>query len=189
ATALVLDASLSMRYRLGPATLFDRARREALAALDRLGPDEPAAVGFCGGPSGFVGGGIGVPSFDRAAARRLLQGAQPTWLGSDMTGCLASAARALGESPVAGKRIIAFSDMAAHSIRLDAPPPLVPPPAAAGRTAPTAGIRPTVVLVDAAQGHELPNAAVIGTAVRPSAMLGPRGYEVVATVANFSPQA
>jgi aerotolerance regulator-like protein len=189
ATALVLDASLSMRYRPSSGTLFDRARREALAALDRLGPDEPAAVGFCAGPAGFVGGGIGTASFDRTSARRLLQGAQPTFLGSDMTGCLAAAARALGESPVPGKRIIAFSDLAAHSIRLDAPPPLVPPPAAPGKAAPAAGIKPTVVLVDAAQGRELPNAAIIGTAVRPSATLGPRGYEVVATVANFSAQA
>ena len=189
ATALVLDASLSMRYRHGSSTLFDRARREALAALDRLGPDEPAAVGLCAGPSGFTGSGMGAPSFDRTAARRILTAAQPTFLGSDMTGCLAAAARALGESPVAGKRIIAFSDLAAHSIRLDAPPPLVPPPAAAGKAALATGIRPTVVLVDAAQGQELPNAAIIGTSVRPSAMLGPRGYEVVATVANFSARA
>jgi hypothetical protein len=189
ATALVLDASLSMRYRPGSGTLFDRARREALAALDRLGPDEPATVGLCAGPSGFVGGGIGAPSFDRPSARRFLQDAQPTFLSSDMTGCLGSAARALGESPVAGKRIIAFSDLAAHSIRLDAPPPLVPPPSAPGKAAPQGGIRPTVVLVDVAQGRELPNAAIIGTAVRPSATLGPRGYEVVATVANYSGRA
>src|SRR5439155_21906619 len=137
-------------------------RAEGLAALDRLGPDEPATVGLCAGPAGFSGG-MGAPSFDRLAARRLLQSAQPTYLGSDMTGCLAAAAKALGESPVAGKRIIAFSDLAAHSIRLDAPPPLVPPPA--GSKSPAT--KPTIVLVDAAQGRELPNAAIIATAVRP----------------------
>src|SRR3989449_7082073 len=123
ATALVLDASLSMRYRMGSKTLFEKARSEALAALDRLGPDEPAAAGLCAGPAGFSGGGMAAPSFDRLAVRRLLQSAQPTYLMSDMTSCLAAAAKALGESPVAGKRIIAFSDLAAHSIRLDAPPP------------------------------------------------------------------
>lgn len=181
ATALVLDASLSMRYRLGARTLFDRARSEALAALDRLGPDEPATVGLCAGAGGFVAG-IGAPSFDRAAARRALQGAQPTGLPSDMTGCLAAAAKALGESPIPGKRIIAFSDLAAHSIRLDAPPPLVP-------SAQGPAVKPGVVLVDAARGAELPNAAVVATAIRPSAALGPRGYEVVATVANHSPKA
>ena len=187
ATALVLDASLSMRYRVGSRTLFEKARAEALAALDRLGPDEPATVGLCAGLAGFTAGGMSAPSFDRIAARRLLQSAQPTYLSSDMTGCLAAAAKALGESPVAGKRIIAFSDLAAHSIRLDAPPPLVPPPANA--PAGTRGIRPNVVLVDAARGQDLPNAAVVATAVRPSATLGPRGYEVVATIANQGGQA
>src|SRR5256885_7606223 len=128
ATALVLDASLSMRYRLGSRTLFEKARSEALAALDRLGPDEPATVGLCAGPAGFGAGGIGAPSFDRLAARRLLQSAQPTYLGTDLTACLAAAARALGESPLAGKRIIASTDPPAQAIRPDAPPPLVPPP-------------------------------------------------------------
>src|SRR3989449_7717395 len=123
ATALVLDASLSMRYRVASKTLFEKARSEALAALDRLGPDEPATAGLCAGPAGFAGGGLSAPSFDPLAVRRLLESAQATYLASDMTGCLAAAAKALGESPVAGKRIIAFSDLAAHSIRLDAPPP------------------------------------------------------------------
>ena len=186
ATALVLDASLSMRYRQGSKTLFEKARSEALAALDRLGPDEPAAVGLCAGAGGFASGGIGAPSFDRLAARRALQAAQPTYLSSDLTACLAAAAKALGESPVLGKRIIAFSDLAAHSIRLDAPPPLVPPPPNAPPSA--QGIRPNVVLVDAARGSDLPNVAVVATAVRPSASLGPRGYEVVATIANSGAQ-
>ena len=62
ATALVLDASLSMRYRVGTRTLFEKARAEALSALERLGPDEPAAVGLCAGPAGFAAGGMGAPS-------------------------------------------------------------------------------------------------------------------------------
>jgi hypothetical protein len=181
ATAFVLDASLSMRYRVGSRTLFETARAEALSALDALGPDEPATVGICAGPGGFAVAPA-APSFDRIAARRLLQSAQPTWLTSDLTACLDAAAKALGESPVAGKRILAFSDLAAHSIRLGAPPPLVPPPA--GSNAPP--IRPKVVLVDAARGSELPNAAIVSVAVRPAPTLGPRGYEIVATVANNS---
>ena len=177
ATVLVVDGSLSMRYRVGAQTLFQRARAEALAALDRLGPDEPASLALCAGPAGQVA----APSFDRAAVRRALQETQPSYGGSDLTACLAAAARALGESPLPGKQIIAFSDLAAHAIRLDAPPPLVPAP---GQQ--SGGTRPNVVLVDAAQGKELRNLAVIATAVRPAAQLGPRGYEVVATVANFS---
>jgi hypothetical protein len=189
ATALVLDASVSMRYHLGQTTLFARAKSEALLALDRLGPDEPATVGLCAGPGGSLAGPMAAPSFDRVAQRRLLQAAQPTYLESDLTSCLAQAARALGESPVAGKRIIAFGDLAAHSIRLDAPAPLVPPPAQPNGAAAQPAIRPSVVLVDAAEGKGLPNAAVIGIAVQPAPALGPRGYEVVATVANYSPAA
>ncbi|HEX9602545.1 MAG TPA: BatA domain-containing protein [Myxococcales bacterium] len=180
ATALVIDASLSMRYRRGSQTLFARARSEALAALERLGPDEPATVGLCAGNPAP----LAAPSFDRVAVRRLLEDARPTHLGSDLTGCMAAAARALGESPVAGKRIVAFTDLAAHSLRLDAPPPLVPPPP--GSPPGAQPIRPNVVLVDAAQGNELPNAAVVATAVQPAASIGARGYEVIATIANHS---
>ncbi len=180
ATALVIDASLSMRYRRGSQTLFARARSEALAALERLGPDEPATVGLCAGNPAP----LAAPSFDRVAVRRLLEDARPTHLGSDLTGCMAAAARALGESPVAGKRIVAFTDLAAHSLRLDAPPPLVPPPP--GSPPGTQPVRPNVVLVDAAQGNELPNAAVVATAVQPAASIGARGYEVIATIANHS---
>ena len=186
ATALVIDASLSMRYRRGSQTLFARAKSEAANALYRLAPEEPATVGFCAGPGGFPGGSIPPPGFDRAATRRQIESAQPTYLGSDLTSCLAAAARALGESPVAGKRIIAFTDLAAHSIRLDAPPPIVPAPEGSPPNA--APLRPNVVLVDAAQGYELPNTALVATAIQPAASLGARGYEVVATVANNSAQ-
>ena len=187
ATALVLDASLSMRYRIGEKTLFANARAEALAALDRLSPDEPALVGLCAGPEGFVTP-LGAPSFDRVAARNTLKDAEPGWSGSDLTTCLAQAARALGASTVPGKRIIAFTDLAAHSIRLDAPPPLVPPaPGAADQTP----VRPNVALIDAAaslfstSGEGLPNAAIIAVTAQPAPRLGPRGYEVVATIANY----
>jgi hypothetical protein len=88
---------------------------------------------------------------------------------------------------VSGKRIVAFTDLAAHSIRLDAPAPLVPPPA--GSPPGAAPIRPNVVLVDAARGDELPNVAVVSTAVQPAHSLGARGYEVVATIANFGSDA
>jgi len=186
ATALVIDASLSMRYRRGSQTLFARAKSEAANALSRLAPEEPATVGFCAGPGGFPGGSIAPPGFDRVATRRQIEAAQPTYLGSDLTACLAAAARALGESPVLGKRIIAFTDLAAHSIRLDAPPPIVPPPPGSPPNAPP--LRPNIVLVDAAQGHELPNTALVATAIQPAASLGARGYEVVATVANNSAQ-
>jgi hypothetical protein len=176
-----------MRYRIGDKTLFANARAEALAALDRLSPDEPAVVGVCAGPEGFVSA-VGAPSFDRAAAQRTLREATAGWGTSDLTTCLSQAARALGASTVPGKRIIAFTDLAAHSIRLDAPPPLVPPsPGAADQTP----VRPNVALIDAAAsvfsnaGEGLPNAAILAVTAAPAPRLGPRGYEVVATIANY----
>lgn len=179
ATALVLDASLSLRARDGSQTLFSRAKAEALAALERLQPEEPAVAVICAGPGGALGG-VAAPSFDRVAVRKTLEAAQPTFLGGDLSLCLAQGAQALGQSPVPGKRIMAFSDLAAHSLRLDAPPPLVPG-AKEGE-----GVRPAVVLVDAAQGREIGNAAIVALSVAPAPRLGPRGYEVQATVANFS---
>src|SRR5437870_10333756 len=53
ATALVVDASLSMRYRRGSQVLFARAKSEALAALDRPGPADP--------PTGTLGAGSPLP--------------------------------------------------------------------------------------------------------------------------------
>ncbi len=184
ATALVLDASLSMRYRMGGKTLFEKSRAEALAALERLTPEEPATAGLCAGPAGFGEGGLAAPSFDRAAVRRILTTAQPSEVASDMTACLDAAAHTLGESMVSGKRIFAFTDMSAHAFRLDAPPPLTPaPPSASGQAAP---IRPEIVLVDAAEGAELPNVAILSVSAAAAPRLGPRGYEVAATIGNFS---
>jgi hypothetical protein len=183
ATALVLDGSLSMRYRIGNKALFEKARAEALAALDRLSPEEPATVGLCAGSHGFADGVLAAPSFDRASARRFLQAAQPGFVGSDMTACLDLAARALSESVLPGKRIFAFTDLSGHAFRLDAPPPLVPPSPAAGEKA--QGVRPEVVLVDAAEGTELPNAAVLAVVASTAPRLGPRGYELAATIGNF----
>src|SRR5437870_13872668 len=74
ATALVVDASLSMRYRRGSQTLFSRARSEALAALDRLGPDEPATVAICAGNPAP----LPAPGVDRVAVRNVLEDAKPT---------------------------------------------------------------------------------------------------------------
>ncbi|MBS2023425.1 MAG: BatA and WFA domain-containing protein, partial [Deltaproteobacteria bacterium] len=185
ATALVLDASLSMRAHDGDQVLFESARAEALAALDHLMPEEPATAVICAGTQGAQGQ-IAAPSFDRVAVRRQLSQAQAGFVAGDLTACLTQAAKALAASPVPGKRIIAFSDLAAHGFRLSAPPPLVPasPEAPEGK-----GVRPNVVLVDATRQHELPNVSVTGVSVQPAPRLGPRGYEVSALISNFSTQA
>src|SRR4051794_11634181 len=47
ATVIVLDASMSMRWRSGSQSLFDRARSEAKSAARDLLPEEPGTVLIC----------------------------------------------------------------------------------------------------------------------------------------------
>jgi hypothetical protein len=49
ATAIVLDASASMSYRLRGRSLLDAARGDALESLAALGGDEPATALLCDG--------------------------------------------------------------------------------------------------------------------------------------------
>jgi hypothetical protein len=176
ATVIVLDGSGSMGWRRGGETLFELGRREALAALARLGSEEPVAALLCDGTPPRAA----APSFDRAAARQLLSEARATALHADLTACLAAAATALAEGrgqERLGRRIVVVTDLTAAAWRLDAPPPRVPGPD--GRP-----VRPEVEVVDAARGAALPNLAVTDLTAEPDAAVGPRGYRVTATVLN-----
>jgi len=175
ATAIVLDASGSMRYRLGGKALFERARSDALGALSDLTTEEPATVVVCGAEAPRAD----APGFDRAVLRRALEAAAPAATHSDLTACVAEAARVLGlEQAQAslGKRIVVATDLAASAWRLDAKPPTV--------DGPQGPVVPEVKVLDAARGAALPNAAVSGLGVVPDFSAGPRGYRVNAQVAN-----
>ena len=174
AVAIVLDASASMGYRLRGGALFDRARSDALEALDGLSGEEPATAVVCGGP--FLPAAP-APSFDKAAVRRALSEAELTAGHADMTACVAAAVRALSESgtgALLGKRVVVATDLTASAWRLDAPPPMV--------QTPQGPQRPEVTLLDAARGAELPNVALTELTAEPDAAVGPRGYRVTATV-------
>ncbi|HYQ80169.1 MAG TPA: BatA domain-containing protein [Anaeromyxobacteraceae bacterium] len=177
AVALVLDGSASMRYQLGGRPLFERARADLLEVLSGLRNDEPATALVCGGPAPPA---APPPGFDRAALRRLLREAEPGFGHSDLTACLAAAARALSEpaaGAVAGRRIAVATDLAASAWRLDAPAPMVRTPAGPAR--------PSVTLLDAARGAALPNLAVTALAAEPDPAVGPRGWRFTATLAHF----
>ena len=180
ATAIVLDASGSMRYRLDGRTLFERARADALGALAALSTDEPSTVVVCGGAPPAAE----PPGFDRAALRRALEHADAEAVHSDLTGCVTAAARALSDPKAPqglGRRIVVATDLAASAWRLDVPAPSIETPQ--GR------IRPSVSVLDAARGAPLPNAAVVGLEAEPDPAAGPRGYRITAQLANHGAQA
>jgi hypothetical protein len=173
--AIVLDASASMGYRLHGRALFDRAREDALGALDELGGEEPATAVVCGGPAPAAP----PPTFDKVAVRKALRDAELSHGHSDMSACVAAAVRALsgeGSGAALGKRIVAATDLTAAAWRLDAPAPML-------RTRDGAAVRPEVTIVDAARGEALPNVAVVDLAAEPDAAVGPRGYRITATLA------
>ena len=176
AVALVLDASASMRYQLGGRPLFERARADLLEVLSGLGSEEPATALVCGGPAPPA---APPPGFDRAALRRLLREAEPGFGHTDLSACLAAAARALSEpaAGAAGRRIAVATDLAASAWRLDGPAPMVRTPAGPAR--------PSVTLLDAARGAALPNLAVTALGAEPDPAVGPRGWRLTATLARF----
>jgi len=175
ATVIVLDASGSMRYRLDGRPLFERARADALGALQALSAEEPATAVICGSAPPFAE----PPSFDRAAVRRVLERAEAEAAHADLGACVNAAARALSTPEAqgaAGKRIVIATDLAASAWRLDVPPAAIETPQ--GRA------RPDVAVLDAARGAPLPNAAVLGLEAEPDPAAGPRGYRITAQLAN-----
>jgi hypothetical protein len=180
ATAIVLDASASMGYRLGGRALFERARADALGALAGLGTDEPVTAVVCGDDPPAAE----PPSFDRAAVRRALDAAELGAGHADLTACVAVAVQALSASEAQlglGKRLVIATDLTASAWRLDAPPPMV--------RSPTGPVRPEVTLLDAARGASLPNLAVTALEAEPDPAVGPRGFRFAATVSNWSGEA
>jgi len=178
ATAIVLDASLSMRWSDGT-SLFERGREEARDALSDLRPEEPATVLVCTGePSAPP-----PPGFDRGRLRALIDEAKPTYAAAELSRCLDIAARALEESPLEGKRLVVVSDLTVGALRLESPPPTVKGPKGEP-------VRPEVVLRDAADGKEsLPNHALVDLKVEPALQAGPRAFQFTFTVKNFGEEA
>jgi hypothetical protein len=178
ATAIVLDASLSMRYAADGESLFERGRDLARDALRDLGPDEPASVVLCaaGAPP------PGAPIFDRGRLRATLDEAKVTFQPADLNRCLEVAAASLEESPLPGKRLVVVSDFTANGLRLESPAPVVKGPDGEP-------VRPEVELRDAAAGQRLlPNRAIVELKVEPALQAGPRTFQFALTVRNFSPE-
>ncbi len=177
ATAVVLDASLSMRWTDGTSN-FERARDEAKQALRELAPEEPATLMWCDSHPAPPG----PPTFERQRLMARLDEVQPTFEPADLNKCLELAARALEDSPLPGKRLVVISDFATSSLRLEAAPPTV-------KGLKEEQIRPEVVLRDAAKSALLPNRALVDVKAEPALQVGPRAWQFTFTAKNFSTEA
>jgi hypothetical protein len=178
ATAVVLDASLSMRWGRD-SSLFERGRDEARDALKDLQADEPSTVLVCTSTPAAPP----PPGFDRARLRAIIDEAKPTFGTADLSRCMEMAARALEENPTPGKRLVLISDMTASAFRLEAPPPTVKDPT--GKL-----VRPEVVLRDVVSSRDvLPNHALVDLKIEPALQAGPRAFQFTFTVKNYGPEA
>ncbi len=178
ATAIILDASLSMRWSDGT-SLFERGRDEARDALKDLLAEEPATVLVCTESPAAPP----PPGFDRGRLRGLVDEAKPTYAAADLSRCMDLAARSLEENPMPAKRLVVVSDLTASSFRLEAPPPTVKGPTGAP-------VKPEVVLRDAAEGRDaLNNHAIVDLKVEPALQAGPRAFQFTFTVRNFGAEA
>jgi hypothetical protein len=175
ATVVVVDRGLAMRFVEGQ-SLFENARTEARSAITGLGPEDPVTVLPCGPdvtpPT--------APGLDRREARETLDRMVPAWSTADLGRCFEVAARALEESPTAGKRIVVVSAFTAGSLRLDAPLPTLRGPG-------DKRIRPEMVLRDVARGRKvLPNHFIADLRAEPAPQAGARSVQVSFTVRNVS---
>ena len=177
ATALVLDASFSMRYAQGKQTAFEVARSQALKTLDALSEAEPLTVVLCDGKQALSL----PPSYDKAFWRRYLQEARPGFLHATLNSCMETAMQLLQESPLEAKRLVVLSDFARHALHMSVAPPQV-------RDAQGEMRLPWVVLQPVYEGKEAPqNRALVSLEAESAG--GEAGlFHFVATVQNFGPR-
>ncbi|MFT3840350.1 MAG: BatA domain-containing protein [Myxococcaceae bacterium] len=178
ATSVVLDASMSMRFKPGSKSLFELGVSEAKSAVNELGADEPLNVVVCD-PHPLP---PGAPSFEKRRWMSALDDARASYGLSDLNRCLELAARSLEDSPLPGKRIVLVSDFTVPDLRLEAPAPIVTGPKGEP-------VKPEVVLRDVVpdtNAKVLPNRALVDMRAEPAPQLGPRAWQFTFTVRNGS---
>jgi len=174
ATALVLDASFSMRHTQGRQTAFEAARSQALKLLEELSEAEPVTVVLCDGTQKTP-----LPlSHDKTFWRRYLKEARPSFLFATLNSCMETAAQLLQDSPMEAKRLVVLSDFARHALHMSVAPPQL-------RGTDGEMYLPWVVLHSVHEGKEAPqNRALVSLEAEGA---GGEGGELdfTATVQNF----
>ncbi len=116
AMAVVLDDSMSMRAtlgasqagKLGESTRFERARDGARQLLASTREGDAVAVVLAGKPARVAL----AATAELAAARAVIDGAEPSDRGTDLDGAIALARGLLSEMPQVDKRVVVLSDLA-----------------------------------------------------------------------------
>ncbi|MCL2178241.1 MAG: BatA and WFA domain-containing protein [Proteobacteria bacterium] len=174
ATALVLDASFSMRYADGKQA-FEVAKSRALEVVEALSEAEAFTVVLCDGrhtPTPPL-------SHEKAFWRRYLQEARPSFLPAVLNNCMETAVQLLQQNPMEAKRLVVVSDFARHTLHMSVPPPQL-------RDANGDMRLPWVVLHAVHEGQKPPQNRALLSLEAEGAEEGGR-FAFVATVQNFGP--
>lgn len=173
ALVVVLDDSLSMQLRDDKGVaVFERARRMALAEIDRLRPGDAVAVVLTGAP---VRTPMAEMTFDASRAKRILENATPTFRRGDLPGAVRRAAEILEENPLPQQEIAVVTDLSEKPAS---------DPGGASAIARGVGLR----ILDASRGIQRANTAVIEVSVAPSPEGVSRELVITAKIANHSPK-
>jgi hypothetical protein len=105
---ILLDRSLSMRYRTAEGTLFDQARRGVLEALGLLDVRDEVRLLL------FDDRAEAVPAKGAARIRVRLDALQPTYRSTDLAPALDQAMGFLRSSDLLNRELYLFSDLARH---------------------------------------------------------------------------
>lgn len=136
ALAIVLDDSASMGARRGNGTVFEEARRRALATLDELPTGSEVTVVLAGAPSTLLVPETADLDFARAKLHELQVGGTRT----DLPGALQLARRELGRANSADARLLLVSDFRAADVPEDGLPAVRGVPSEFVRIEPDSGV-------------------------------------------------
>lgn len=104
---LVLDVSGSMAYTAGGLSSLNRARNEAMKALDSLRPGDRVNVVLCGAQPVAA---LSQPGEDHGAVRNALRTAQVTEERADLAAAINVAVEQLAKTNARARRLYLFSD-------------------------------------------------------------------------------
>ncbi len=164
---VVIDDSLSMNYRIGTSTLFERAQRRALELLESLPEPSEVALAFTSDAARDL-----PLTTDRARLLQTIRAARASHRVGDTGAAIARAAALLSDAPHAERHIYLLSDLAQHGF--------------AGSKIPSLeAAHAQLVPIDLAGGLHT-NRAVTDLRIATVPELGEGAAQISATLQNFS---